>query len=72
MDTNKTYIEAHRERFISELTDLLRIPSVSADSKYKQDVIRAAEFVKQSLVKAGAENVEICQTKGHPIVYGKK
>jgi acetylornithine deacetylase/succinyl-diaminopimelate desuccinylase-like protein len=52
--------------------DLLRIPSVSADSKHKADVLRTAEFVKASLEKAGADKVEICPTKGHPIVYGEK
>ncbi len=72
METIKTYINTHQERFLSELTDLLKIPSVSADSKHKEDVNRAAEFVKDSLLKAGADQVEVCQTKGHPIVYGEK
>ncbi|MGK7391959.1 MAG: dipeptidase [Candidatus Cyclobacteriaceae bacterium M2_1C_046] len=66
------YIEKNRERFINELLDLLRIPSVSADSKFKEDVKKAAAFVKESLVKAGVDNAEICETKGHPIVYGEK
>jgi len=72
METIKTYIDSNQDRFLKELIDLLKIPSVSADSKYKQDVIRAAEFVKQSLIKAGADKVEINPTKGHPIVYGEK
>jgi acetylornithine deacetylase/succinyl-diaminopimelate desuccinylase-like protein len=67
-----TYIEKNKDRFLSELFDLLRIPSVSADSKYKQDVLRTAEFIKEKLSVAGASNVEICPTKGHPIVYGEK
>jgi acetylornithine deacetylase/succinyl-diaminopimelate desuccinylase-like protein len=54
------------------LMELLKIPSVSADSKYKTDVGKAAEFISESLKNAGADNVEICQTKGHPIVYGQK
>lgn len=66
------YIEKNRERFINELLDLLRIPSVSADSKFKEDVKKAAGFVKESLVKAGVDHAEICETKGHPIVYGEK
>jgi acetylornithine deacetylase/succinyl-diaminopimelate desuccinylase-like protein len=72
MEDIKTYIDTNKDRFINELVDLLKIPSVSADSKYKQDVNRAAEFVKESLVKAGAEKVEVAPTKGHPIVYGEK
>ena len=51
---------------------MLRIPSVSADSKYKDDVLRNAEFVKKSLVEAGADKVEVCLTPGHPIVYAEK
>jgi acetylornithine deacetylase/succinyl-diaminopimelate desuccinylase-like protein len=70
--TINSYIETHKDRFLSELFDLLRIPSVSADPFYKNDVIRTAEAVKEKLVAAGAENVEICQTAGYPIVYGEK
>ena len=66
------YIQSNQNRFLEELMALLRIPSVSADSKYKGDVQKTAEFVKESLVKAGADKVEICPTKGHPIVYGEK
>jgi acetylornithine deacetylase/succinyl-diaminopimelate desuccinylase-like protein len=66
------YIESNRDRFISELFELLRIPSVSADPKYKDDVIRTAEAIKVNLVAAGADNVEICSTAGYPIVYGEK
>jgi acetylornithine deacetylase/succinyl-diaminopimelate desuccinylase-like protein len=72
MDNIQQYIETNKDRFVSELTDLLRIPSVSADSKYKSDVVRAAEYVKESLVKAGVDHVEVCPTAGHPIVYGEK
>ncbi len=66
------YIEKNKERFLSELFELLRIPSVSADPKYKNDVIKTAAVVKEKLVAAGAENVEICETAGYPIVYGDK
>jgi len=72
MEHIQNYINEHKDRFISELMDMLRIPSVSADSKYKEDVIRNAEFIKNSLINAGADKVEICQTPGHPIVYGEK
>ena len=73
--TNKMihqYIQTHQDRFLSELFDLLRIPSVSADSKHKPDVRKAAEYVIQKLKDAGADKVELCETKGHPIVYGEK
>lgn len=66
------FIRSNKDRFLSELLDLLRIPSVSADPKFKDDVFAAADFVKESLVKAGADTVEICQTAGYPIVYGEK
>ncbi|MFC5626375.1 dipeptidase [Algoriphagus winogradskyi] len=66
------FIRDNKDRFLNELLDLLRIPSVSADPKFKDDVFAAANFVKESLEKAGADVVEICQTKGYPIVYGEK
>ncbi len=68
----KQYIQSNQERFLSELFDLLRIPSVSADSTRKADVKDAAEFVLQKLKDAGADKAELCETKGHPIVYGEK
>jgi acetylornithine deacetylase/succinyl-diaminopimelate desuccinylase-like protein len=68
----KEYIAQHQERFLQELFDLLRIPSVSADSKFKTDVRKAAEYVKARLVEAGASKVELVETKGHPIVFGEK
>ena len=66
------YIEQNKDRFLEELMELLRIPSVSADPKYKNDVNRAAEYISEKLQSAGADNVEICSTAGHPIVYGEK
>jgi len=66
------YIEANKDRFLAELMELLKIPSVSADPKYTEDVARAADYVHNSLIAAGADNVEICKTAGHPIVYGEK
>ncbi|HLT07363.1 MAG TPA: dipeptidase [Cyclobacteriaceae bacterium] len=68
----KQYIQDNKDKFINELLDLLRIPSVSADPKFKADVLKAADYVKQSLLKAGADKAEICETKGYPIVYGEK
>ena len=71
-ETIQDYIQSNQKRFIDELIELLKIPSISADSKYNKDVARAAEFIKNQLEKAGATHVEICPTKGHPIVYGEK
>ncbi len=66
------YLSQNKQRFLDELLDLLRIPSVSADSKFKGDVARCAEAVKENLLKAGCDHAEICPTDGHPIVYGEK
>lgn len=68
----QNYIQQHKDRFLSELLELLRIPSVSADSKYKADVRLAAEFICEKLKSAGADIAEINETAGHPIVYGEK
>lgn len=68
----KDYIKENKDRFLNELFDWLRIPSISADSSKKNDVRQAAEFLVEKLKNAGADNVEICETKGHPIVYGEK
>lgn len=67
-----TYLNQNKERFLNELFDLLKVPSVSADSKYKSDVLKTAEMVKQRLTEAGADKVELCETKGYPVVYGEK
>lgn len=68
----KEYIQSNQQRFLDELFELLRIPSVSADSRHKGDVRKAAEYVVQKLKDAGADKVELCETKGHPIVFGEK
>ncbi|MFI0430296.1 dipeptidase [Mariniflexile sp. HMF6888] len=72
MNNIQSYIKEHKDRFISELIELLKIPSVSADSAFKNDVLKTAQAVKTSLEKAGCHTVEICPTNGHPIVYGEK
>ena len=66
------YLSQNKDRFLEELLELLRIPSISADSKYKGDVAKCAEAVKESMLKAGCDTAEICPTAGHPIVYGEK
>lgn len=72
MKSAKPYIQENKQRFIDELVELLKIPSISADSNFKEDVIRTAEVVKKSLIDAGCNKVEICETPGYPIVYGEK
>ncbi|MFN8417241.1 MAG: dipeptidase [Cytophagaceae bacterium] len=67
-----SYIQENKDRFLSELCDWLRIPSVSADSRHKEDVVKAAEFIKDKLLAAGADKAELCATGGHPLVYGEK
>ncbi|MBL7693019.1 MAG: dipeptidase [Flavipsychrobacter sp.] len=72
MQAWKDYQSQNKERFLDELLELLRIPSVSADSKYKGDVARCADAVKDHLLRAGCDTAEVCPTAGHPIVYGEK
>ena len=72
MKSAKSYILENKQRFIDELIELLKIPSISANSNYKADVIHTADAVKNSLQKAGCDQVEICETPGFPIVYGEK
>lgn len=72
MKSAKSYIDKNKTRFLDELIELLKIPSISADSAYKNDIIKTAEAVKTQLEKAGCDHVEICETPGNPIVYGEK
>ena len=72
MDDIKSYVQQHKDRFINELIELLKIPSVSADAAFSQDVIDTADAIKASLEAAGCDKVEICDTPGYPIVYGEK
>jgi acetylornithine deacetylase/succinyl-diaminopimelate desuccinylase-like protein len=72
MQAWKDYQEKNKDRFLNELLGLLRIPSISARSEHKEDMKRCAEAVKDSLLKAGADKVEIYPTDGHPIVYAEK
>jgi len=66
------YIQENKDKFLNELIELLKIPSVSADIKFKSDVLDAASFLKRNLEKIGADNAQIFQTEGHPIVYAEK
>jgi acetylornithine deacetylase/succinyl-diaminopimelate desuccinylase-like protein len=72
MEHIKNYINDNKDRFINELIELLKIPSISADPAYKEDVLNCADAVAKAMKDAGADNVEICKTVGYPIVYGEK
>jgi len=72
MDQLKKYHKANKDRYLNELLDFLRIPSVSADPAYAKDVKKTAKFVADKLKAAGAKKVKIHPTSGHPIVYGEK
>jgi acetylornithine deacetylase/succinyl-diaminopimelate desuccinylase-like protein len=72
MQAWKEYQEKNKDRFLSELLDLLRIPSISARTEHKADMQKCAEAVAASLTEAGASTVKILQTPGHPIVYGER
>ena len=68
----KTYIQANKERFFEELFSLLRIPSVSAQAEHKEDMYRCAARLVELLKEAGADEAAVCETAGHPVVYGCK
>lgn len=72
MQAWKAYQEKHKQRFLDELMELLKIPSVSADSTKQADMNRCAEAVKKALLDAGADKAEIYPTKGHPVVFAEK
>ena len=68
----KEYQDQNKDRFLTEMLELLRIPSVSAKSEHKDDMRRCAEAVRQHLINAGADRAEVMETAGHPVVYGEK
>ena len=72
MNKSRDYIKQNSERFESELFDLLRIPSISAQSSHKGDMVRCAEWLAASLLKAGADKAEVMPTEGNPVVYAEK
>jgi acetylornithine deacetylase/succinyl-diaminopimelate desuccinylase-like protein len=72
MNQSKQYLDTNKDRFLNELLELLRIPSVSARSEHQEDMKKCAEAVKKSLLDAGAQTASIFETKGHPVVYGEK
>ena len=72
MDFIKNYIEANKDRFLNELFGLIRIPSISSEVEHKPDMYKAAEYWKNMLLQAGADNAQVYETKGNPITYGEK
>ncbi len=68
----KGYIEANKERFLEELFELIRIPSISAESEHKPDMVRCAEKWKELLMAAGCDRAEVMPSEGNPVVYGEK
>ncbi len=72
MQAWKTYQDKNQDRFLKELMELLKIPSISSDSTHQGDMLVCAEAVKKSLLDAGATKAEIYPTAGHPVVYGEK
>ena len=68
----KQYVEANKQRFLDELFGLIRIPSISSEEVHKPDMVKAAEYWKELLLKAGADKAEIMPTDGNPVVYGEK
>src|SRR5215203_143207 len=72
MQAWKDYQQKNKERFLEELLELLRIPSVSARSEHKDDMLRCAQAIQQKLKDAGADKAEVYTTEGHPVVYGEK
>ncbi|MBS1742189.1 MAG: dipeptidase [Bacteroidetes bacterium] len=72
MQAWKDYQEKNKDRFLNELLELLRIPSVSAKTEHKEDMMRCATSVKQRLLEAGADKATIYETAGHPVVYAEK
>lgn len=72
MEKPELYLEQNRERFLSELFELLRIPSISSQEQHKDHMMDAAGYWKKILMEAGADQVTIFPTPGHPVVYGEK
>ncbi len=72
MEKLNTYLEANKQRFLDELFGLIRIPSISSISDHKPDMLRAAEYWKEAILKAGADKAEIIATAGNPVVFGEK
>ena len=71
MEQTQKIIQEGKQQFLNELIELLKIPSVSADSNYDHDTKRCAEWVKSAMDSVGLQNAKIYETAGHPVVFGK-
>ena len=72
MEAIQTYIQANKDRYLEELFEVLKMPSISADPAYTAEVRQTAEWIAVNLKEAGLDNIEVCETDGHPIVYADK
>ncbi len=70
MDKVVNYINSNKKNFVEELISFLKIPSISNNSENKQDMVTCAKWVSESMAKSGLENIQIFETRGHPVVYG--
>ncbi|MDE6631224.1 MAG: dipeptidase [Bacteroidales bacterium] len=66
------YIQTNKQRFLEELFGLIRIPSISSESSHKQDMVKAAEYLRDQILKAGADRAQVMPTEGNPVVYAEK
>ncbi|MDE7074445.1 MAG: peptidase M20, partial [Odoribacter sp.] len=72
MENIKNYIAENKERFLNELFELIRIPSISSQEEHKPDMYKCAEKWKAILLAAGADKAEVFETEGNPVTYGEK
>lgn len=72
MEHVKNYIETNKDRFLEELFELIRIPSISSLSEHKDDMLKTAEHIKKAIIDAGADKAEVLPTVGNPVVYAEK
>jgi acetylornithine deacetylase/succinyl-diaminopimelate desuccinylase-like protein len=72
MENLKTYIADNQQRFLDELFELIRIPSISSESKHRPDMYKAAEQWKKILLEGGADKAIVMETEGNPVTYGEK
>lgn len=72
MEKVKQYIESNKDRFLEELFEMLRIPSISSMKDHKSDMVKMAEKLKETLLAAGCDKAEVMPSDGNPVVYGEK
>ncbi len=72
MEKIKAYLSDNKERYLQELFGLIRIPSISSEPDHKTDMVKAAEYLVDQLLKAGVDKAQVCETTGHPVVFAEK